>query len=55
MFHDQHALTNRMYLPFSFFFMSWPEPPMGIFGVHSFPVWSGGSLNISSSSLGVGI
>ena len=36
------------------FFMSCPEPPMGISGVGSFPVWSGGSLNIFSSSLGVG-
>ena len=37
------------------FFMSCPEPPMGISGMGSFPVWSGGSLNYFSSSLGVGI
>ena len=37
------------------FFMSCPEPPIGISGVGSFPVQSGGSLNIFSSSLGVGI
>ena len=54
MFHDQHVLTNGMYLPFCFF-MSCPEPPMGISGVGSFPVQSGVSLNIFSSSLGVGI
>ena len=54
MFHVQHVLTNGMYLPFCFF-MSCPEPPMGISSVSSFPVWSGGSLNIFSSSLGVGI
>ena len=35
------------------FFMSCPEPPMGISGVGSFPVWSRGTL-IISSSLGVG-
>ena len=29
-----------------FFFMSCQEPPMGICSVDSFPVWSGGSLNI---------
>ena len=28
------------------FFMSCPEPPMGISGVGSFPVWSEGSLII---------
>ena len=28
------------------FFMSCPEPHMGISGVGSFPVWSGGSLII---------
>ena len=27
MFHDQHVLTNGMYLPFGLF-MSCPEPPM---------------------------
>ena len=54
MFHDQHLLTNDIYLPFCFF-MSCPEPPMGISSVGSFPVWSGGSLIIISSSLGVGI
>ena len=36
MCHDQHVLTNGMYLPF--FFMFCPESPMGIFGVGSFPV-----------------
>ena len=46
MFHDQHALTNGMYLPFCSFFMSCPEPPMGISSMGSFPVWSGGSLII---------
>ena len=45
MIHDQHVLTNGMYLPFCFF-MSWPEPPMGISSADSFPVWSGGSLII---------
>ena len=55
MFHDQHVLTNGMYLPFCSFFMSCPKPPMGISGVGSFPVQSGGSLIIISSSLGVGI
>ena len=54
MFHDDHVFTDGMYLPF-LFFMSCPEPPMGISSVGSFPVWSGGSLNIFSSSLGVGI
>ena len=47
MFHDQHVFTDSMYLPF-LFFMSWPEPPMGISGVGSFPVQSGGSLIIFS-------
>ena len=46
MFHDQHVLTYGMYLPFCSFFMSCPEPPMGISGVGSFPVQSGGSLII---------
>ena len=31
---------------FVFFFMSFPEPPMGISSVGSFLVRSGGSLNI---------
>ena len=52
MFHNQHVFTHGMYLPF--FFMSCPEPPMGISGVGSFPVWSGGSL-IFFPALGVGI
>ena len=43
MFHDHHVLTNVMYLPFCSFFMSCPEPTMGISGVGSFPVQSGGS------------
>ena len=43
--HDQHVLTHGMYLPFCFF-MSCPEPAMGISGVGSFPVQSGGSLII---------
>ena len=55
MFHDQHVLTNGMYLPFCSFFMSCPEPSMGVSGVGSFPVESGGSLNLFSSSLGAGI
>ena len=69
MFHDQHILTNGMYLPFLCLvltngmylplvmscshkwhvftiFMPCPELPMGISSVGSFPVWSGGSLNI---------
>ena len=46
MFHDQHVLTNGMYLPVCSFFMSCPEPAMGIPGVGSFPIWSGGSLII---------
>lgn len=54
MFHDQHVFTHDMYLPFCFF-MPCPEPPMGISSVGSFPVQSGGSLNIFSSSLGIGI
>ena len=54
MFHDQHVLTNGMYLPF-YFMMSCPEPRMDISSVGSFPVQSGGSLNIISSSLCVGI
>ena len=54
MFHDQHVLTNGMYLPFCVF-MSCPEPPIGISGVSSFPVQSGSSLIIIFSSLGVGI
>ena len=54
MFHDRHVLTNGMYLPF-YFFMSCPEPPVGISSVASFPVQSGGSLNFFPSSLGVGI
>ena len=54
MFHDQHVLTNGMYLLFVFF-MSCPEPFMGISGVGSFLMQSGGTLNIFSSSLGVGI
>ena len=43
MSHDQHVLTNGMYLPFCFF-MSCLEPPMGISGVGFFPVQCGGSL-----------
>ena len=31
---------------FGVFFMSWPEPSMGISSVSSFQVWSGGSLII---------
>ena len=54
MFYDRHVLKNGMSLPFGFF-MSCPEPPMGISGVGSFPVWYGGSLIIISSTLGVGI
>ena len=46
MFHDQHVLTNGMYLSFCCFCMSCPEPPMSISGVGSFPVQSGGSLII---------
>ena len=46
MFHDQHVVTNGMYLPF---FMSFPEPPMGISGMGSFPVRSGGSIIIISA------
>ena len=41
MFHDQHVLKNGVYLTFCFFMsLLW-----GIFGVGSFPVQSGGSLN----------
>ena len=32
MFHDQHVVTNGMYLLFCFF-MPCPEPPMGISSV----------------------
>ena len=46
MYHDQHVLTNGMYLPFCSFFMSCPESPMGISSVGSFLVWSGGFLII---------
>ena len=46
MFHDQHVLTNGMYLPFCSFFMSCSEPLNGISSVGSFPVQSGGSLII---------
>ena len=53
MFHNQHVLTNDMYLPFCSFLCP-PQSLMGISGVGSFPVWSGGSL-IISGSLGVGI
>ena len=42
-FHNQNVLTNGMYLPF---FMPYPEPPMGISIVGSFPVQFGGSLII---------
>ena len=42
MFHDQHVLTNGMYLPFCFF-MPCPELPMDISGVDSFSVHFGGS------------
>ena len=38
MVHDQRVFTHGMYLPFCFF-MSCPEPPMGISSVGSFPVW----------------
>ena len=46
MFHDKHVFTNGMYLPFCSFFYVLPGPPMGISGVGSFPVWSGGYLII---------
>ena len=55
MFRDQHVLTNGMYLPFCSFFMSCPEPPMGISGVGSFPVQPGDSLTYYFQVLGVGI
>ena len=45
MFHEQHVLTNGMYLPFCSVFMSCQEPAMGISGVGSFPVLSGGSCH----------
>ena len=44
MFHDQHVVTNGMYLPICSFFLSCPQPPMGISHVSSFPVQPGGSL-----------
>ena len=55
MFCNEHVLTNGMHLLFCFFLMSCTEPPMCISSMGSFPVWSGGSLNIFSSSLGVAI
>ena len=54
MFHDS-ACFPHMACICHFIFMSCPEPPMGISSVGSFAVWSGGSLIIFSSSLGVGI
>ena len=48
MFHDQHVFTHGMCLPFCFFMPSL-ELSMGIFGVGSFPVWSGGSLILGGS------
>ena len=38
-------ITHAMYLSFTFF-ISCPEPPMGMSGVGSFPIWFGSSLNI---------
>ena len=54
---DKHVLvinmfiTNGMYLSLSFF--PCPETPMGIFGMVSFLVWSGGSNNFLAL-LGIG-
>ena len=42
MVHDQHVFTHGMFC--HFVFMPCPELPMGISGVGSFPVQSGGSL-----------
>ena len=55
MFHDQHVSHKWHVFAILFFLMPCPEPPIGISGVGSFPLWSGGSLIIISSSLGVGI
>ena len=54
MFHDQHVLINGIHLRFCFFLCP-AQSLMGMSGVSSFPVQSGGSLNIFSSSLGIGI
>ena len=43
MVHDQHVFTHGMYLPFCFLCPA-QNLPMVIYGVGSFPVWSGGSL-----------
>ena len=45
MFHDQHV-SPRWHVFAISFFMSCPEPPVGISGVGSFSVWSEGSLII---------
>ena len=45
MFHDQHV-SHKWHVYLSFFFISCQEPPMGIYGMGSFPVHSGGSLII---------
>ena len=42
MFHDQHV--SHKWHVFAIFFVSCPEPPVGISDVGSFPMWSGGSL-----------
>ena len=42
MVHDQHVFT--WHVSAILFFMPCSEPPMGISGVGSFPVQSGGSL-----------
>ena len=44
MFHDQHV--SHKWHDFAIILMPWPEPPMGISSVGSFPVQSGGSYFI---------
>ena len=50
---DKHVLMIYSFLQMACIchkkILSCPEPPMGISGVGSFPVWSGGSLIFSSS------
>ena len=45
MFHDQHV-SHKWHVFVILFFMSCPEPPMGISSGDSFLVQSGGSLLI---------
>ena len=53
MVHDQHVYHKWYICVILFFLMSCPEPPVGISGMGSFTLWSGGSL-INFQLLGVG-